>query len=507
MEKWIWIPVILGVIIVIVFSIILGLKQKLRSQDFTFTSFFLSKERISDHEMVATLAATNTALALIVFWFSYLGWFYGLGMAFWLFLFWVIGLEVFAQMQKKWNDYPGKMAEQHDDPKYHTLHEYIADNKSDWARRSLALVSIITFLLMMTVELTRGMRVFDVVNSANDKSMSDSLALIVLLSISVYSAIGGYKAVIVTDKYQLLFCFFAILISFIIAVHGIWGEKNLFGSIYSPSDFTFSNFFLLNEPYLIIGSLFSWSFWFIVTMDMWQRASASRKIQLVTIKTRMYLYPWFLFLTITSVCIGAFTRVYFPGDSSITFPTVNFLEKIMQNFALYPIWGGILLIIIFVGFISAMLSTLDTYFIAVTQSILRDLPTSVDVRKFQSKAFSRGVPIFVVIGISLSIYPIYLLVTHSKFSINTLLYLATSAPFILLVPILFKKINTSYSIILSCLLGFIGLFIIITFLLTKLSTATADMVGYWYNWLYISPLFASFFSLIGFLIGKNIKSR
>ena len=507
MENWIWIPVVLGTIIVVAYSIYLGLKQKLKPQDFTFTSFFLSKEKISDNEMVATLAATNTALALIVFWFSYLGWFYGLGVAFWLFLFWVFGLEVFAFLQKKWQDYPGTISEGSDDPKYHTLHEYVASSKTDWARRSLAIVSITTFMLMMTVELTRGMRVFDVVNTFGDKSISDSLALVVLLSISIYAAIGGYKAVIVTDKYQLLFCFFAILISLILSLNGIWGTHNLFGNIFSQSDFTFRNFFLLDEPYLIIGSLFSWSFWFIVTMDMWQRASAARKINLVTKKTRLFLYPWFFFLTITSVCIGVFVRINYPGNFTITFPAVSFLEKVIDNFSNYPLVGGILVTIIFIGFISAMLSTLDTYFISVTQSILRDLPASEVVKSFQNRTFSRWLPIVVVLGISLSIYPIYLLITHSAFSINALLYLATSSPFILLVPILLKNRNSSYSIIFACLLGFVGLIIIITFILNKIAYSSPEMLGYWYNWLYLAPIFSSFLSLIGFFIGKNLKSK
>ncbi len=495
-------------LIVIAIMIYIGIKAVNRSDTNTSTSFFLSEEPISKNEVVSTLVSTNTALALIVFWFSYLGWFYGLGVAFWLSLFWIMGLEIFALFQKRWNSFPSPESSDNT-VKYQTVHDYITMNNGNLARKFLAIVSILSFTLMMTVELTRGIRIIDFKTGTNHALDKDIIAFVILVGAGLYAAIGGLKAVIKTDKIQWVITSIALVIAFIVSISGIIGSSGLFGIVFQPENISLKSFFLLpSQPYLIIGSAFSWSFWFIVTMDMWQRAAAARQIQIVTKKTRLILYPWFVFLTFTSVLIGVFVRVKMNGNFGLTFPAVDFLTILSNGITKSYIFDNVLFILIFVGFTTAMVSTLDTYFVSVAHSIYRDIGKR-DEQDANSIRFSRIIIVFITFGIAVAIFPMFLLVSHSAFSINSLLYLATSLPSVLLPPILISagrnKKNQAIPLISSVVLGLAGTIVIIYYVLWQLSNASPQEMGKWYNIMYLAPMIASACSLTGYFIGLIIR--
>mgnify|MGYP000293222213 CR=1 FL=1 len=496
-------------VIAIVIVATIGIKAVRKKDVEDSTSFFLSNTSISKSEVVSTLVSTNTALALIVFWFSYLGWFYGLGVAFWLSLFWIMGLELFAFYQSKWKSFPTPNSD-NNKVKYQTLHDYVTMNKGNAARRALAIVSILSFILMMTVELTRGIRVLDFDSSNPTTIDKDIIGFIVLIGAGIYAAIGGLKSVIKTDKIQWVITLVALFLALVISIRGIVGESGLFGIVFFPENISLKSFFLIpSQPYLIIGSAFSWSFWFIVTMDMWQRAAAAREIQIVTKKTRLILYPWFIFLTLTSVLIGVFVRVKLSGQLGLTFPAVNFLEILSNGIFDIKFVDYALFIIIFTGFITAMVSTLDTYFVAVSHSIYRDISQRSKNGIVEFERFSRLIVVFITFGIAVAIFPLFLLVSHSALSINSLLYLATSLPFVLLPAILFSagksKENNSIPLIFSVVLGLIATSIIIYFVLWKISNSTPEAIGQWYNIMYLAPMIASLCSLVGYGFGYIVK--
>lgn len=487
-------------VVVTVLLAILGVRGVKKDDSKTETTFFLLPKALSQSELIATLASTNTALALIVFWFSYLGWLYGLGAAFWLSICWIAGLELFAAFQKRWTDFPS--VQDNGEVKYQTLHDYISPVKGNWARRLLALVSIVSFTLMVTIELTRGMKIIDLVPQSDNTTIRDLVGFLIILSAGIYSAYGGFKAAIKTDFYQWFFTIVALIIVFIIAFMGIRGKENLFGSVYFPENFNLKSFFLIpSQPYFIIGSLFSWSFWFFVTMDMWQRAASARKIEIVTNKTRLYLYPWFIFLSIVSVCIGLYVRVNTAGRFDIYFPTVDFLSIAFSNS-----WNSLFLkyvsfCLIFTGFVTAMMSTIDTYLVVISHSIFRDIPNRDKLNSLSNLKFSRLFIGLVVVGISLIIFPLFLLVYHTSFSINALLYLATSAPFIILPAVLLKnKRNNSVSLIASAIFGLICVTAMIFYVLHQISISQPADIGHWYNIMYLIPMLAFLSASLGYFL-------
>lgn len=499
-------------LLVVGFAVLMGVRAAPPAGS-TFSAHFLTADRLSDFEVVSTLAATNTALALIVFWFSYLGWLYGLGAAFWLIVCWIAGLGVFWALQGAFSEFypPSASNDKLPEPPFQTMHEFAARGASgQWPRRSLAGVSIVTFLLMMNVELTRGVRIFDGLTTGQHQHWIDVLALAVLLGAAVYAAWGGFSAVLRTDEWQWFFTAVALLIALGLAGTALGDPSRWFGSVFAPQGFSAREFFLLPaQPWFILGSLFSWAFWFLVTMDMWQRAAAARRINILSLATMKWLVPWFILLTITAVLIGVSVRVALPNDFTQTFPAVTFLSIQMERLAGWGVPGVLLFGMMVAGFASAMVSTLDTYFVTVAHAILRDLPDRTRSLPWTGRPFPRWFAGVVTVGIALAIFPTYLVVAHSSLSINALLYLATTSPFILLPAVLFgiSSRGRGVALIGSAAFGVVGCAAVIGYVLSQIAVSAPDDVGKWYNYMYLAPLAASGVALFGYLLGWAVRGN
>lgn len=494
----------------ICFFVWLGWKE--RKDIHTLTGFFLAPSPPHRWQIVATLAATNTALALTVFWFSFLGWQYGIGAAFWIFIYWIVGLEVWARFTRRNTDYPGQSLNS-TEPRFQTLHEYISSQLSgNGARRLLAITSILTFLLMVNVELTRGTNVFRILTSEQPSQMAEIIGLILVLSAAVYAAVGGFKAVVNTDVYQWGFACVGMLIALVYCLINLPNSWASLGPIWASSpNFTFGDFFLLPRGlFFILGSLFSWGFWFLVTMDMWQRGASARTLQMVTASSRKALYPWFAFVSLTSVLIGVTVRSL-DGNQFHPFPAVRFLEIALQSFASLPFFGPIFFALLFLGFISAMVSTLDTYILVIVHSVFRDLPPNESRAMWTQQPLRKFVVGIATVGIALAGYPIFLLLSRSTFDINALLYIATSLPFVLLPAVLLFKFNAlqrELAVTVGVLVGWVGTTVFVFWALSGIHAnySNPSELEFWYNMMYMAPMAASICAFMGHLVSYAVSS-
>jgi Na+/proline symporter len=504
-ENLVYTGVVLSVIITIGLTI-LGVRSVNENDTSSRLNFFLLSKSLTTSELVAALISTNTALALIIFWFSYLGWLYGVGAIFWISLCWIAGFEVFAFFQKRWDDFPSPQTD--GDIKYKTLHRYIAPENGDSARIALATISIVSFLLMLSIELTRGMKIIDISSFSNNANVRDMLAFIIVFAIAIYAAWGGFKAAVKTDFYQIAFTLAALITICFITLPDIIGQEDLFGSVYSPESASLKSFFLIpTQPYFILGSLFSWSFWFFVTMDTWQRMASARKIEMVTTKTRTIFYTWFIILSIVSVSIGLYVRTNLPAEFNISFPVIDFL-----SIAFGQEWNSIILkyiafSTIFVGFTTAMLSTIDTFLLVIAHSIFEDMPNVPAPQNTIS--FNRILAGVVILGIVFVLFPLFLLVYHADLNINSLMYLATSLPFALLTAIIFreKREQKNLNIILSVFIGAFGCFGSTYYILYKITSALPSELSQLYNIMYFIPLFTFIASYVGYKTADFLKTR
>lgn len=492
------------------FFVWLGWKE--RKDIHTLTGFFLAPTPPHKWQIVATLAATNTALALTVFWFSFLGWQYGIGAAFWIFIYWIAGLEVWNWFTRRNTDYPGQTSIAAE-PRFQTLHEYVSSRLSgNMARRLLAITSIITFLLMVNVELTRGTNVFRILTPHQPSHIAEIIGLILVLSAAVYAAVGGFKAVIHTDIYQWFFACLGLLIALVYCLIKLPNSWESLGPIWgTSSNFSLADLLLLPRGLLFIfGSLFSWGFWFLVTMDMWQRGASARTLQMVNPSSRKALYPWFAFVSLTSVLIGVTVRA-FDGNQFHPFPAVRFLEIALQSFTNLPFLGPIFFALLFLGFISAMVSTLDTYILVIVHSVFRDLPSNETRGTWIQQSLRKFIVGIATVGIALAGYPIFLLLSRSTFDINALLYIATSLPFVLLPAVLLFRLNSlqnEVAVSSGVLVGWIGTIVFVFWVLSGIHAnySKPSELEFWYNLMYMAPMVASICAFTGHFVSYGVSS-
>jgi len=486
---------------VLVTFLVIGWRCRERAQ--SLTGFFLTPTAPSEHEIVATLATTNTALALTVFWHSFLGWQYGIGAAFWLIVFWIIGLEVFNFFARRITDFPGT------DPSneliHQTLHEYLSPD--DWPRRALAVTSIATFLLMVTVELTRGAAVFKALDWSGHSTGVEMMALVVVGVTAYYAAVGGFAAVISTDVLQWKLAALAIFVALGLCVWDLWpADPALFGpqGVLPSTRWLPTMLLIPSGGAFIAGSLFSWGFWFVVTMDMWQRSAAARSVRIITARTRLVLYSWFALLSTTSVLMGLVVRIHDPG-TFVAFPAVRFLEILREQA------GAVPFVIVFVGFVSALISTVDTYFLVIAHSIFRDLPGALSRPAWATQPFRRWMVGLTVFALGLAIYPVFLLLVHSAFDINALVYVATSLPFVLLPFFLLSRRGPlrSSGIVAGVVVGWLAVGSFVFWAMSGLHASYAEpaKLAMWYDRTYFAPVVAALGASIGYFAGGAFDRR
>ncbi len=187
-----------------------------------------------------------------------------------------------------------------------------------------------------------------------------SLAVAIIVG-AVFSALyvylGGFKAVVLTDKLQFLFMFggFVLLLFFAVSEHG--GIGALFSS--------------LPEEHLTwhggnsFGYIFVWFFialWTMIDPAFHQRCAAAKNPAIAKKGIFISVAFWFLFdiLTITS---GLYARMLLPGiDPVQAYP-------LLAETLLPPVAKGLF----FIGILSVIMSTVDSLTLISGATIGRDL--------------------------------------------------------------------------------------------------------------------------------------
>jgi len=174
---------------------------------------------------------------------------------------------------------------------------------------------------------------------------------------ALYVYLGGFKAVVLTDKLQFLFMFggFVLLLFFAVSEHG--GIGPLFSS--------------LPEEHLTwhggnsFGYIFVWFFialWTMIDPAFHQRCAAAKNPAIAKKGIFISVAFWFLFdiLTITS---GLYARMLLPGiDPVQAYP-------LLAEALLPPVAKGLF----FIGILSVIMSTVDSLTLISGATIGRDL--------------------------------------------------------------------------------------------------------------------------------------
>lgn len=335
-------------------------------QTHTADSFLLGGRNITRGHYVATLTASNAALANILFLYAYWGYVYGIWAWFWGAVFWGVGFLLFAvasartQLSVLANPLCPELG----------FNEIVGRQfNSAKIVKATALVSGLAFLFLLTLELNVGSKVFSGFTTNTSPPSPYMLGLLLGSVLAMYCAFGGMRAVIKTDVVQLIFILFGCIALIVTVIRCLPPGLSLLQLVKVSAQqnpiFEISWRF---TPF-VIGSLFSWGLWFLCTMDMWQRTIAiSIDRRVLGIKAILPSFLLLLLITLSGVLAGVFLKQQIGAPFPPKYPLVDYLHAVYALAANDQILA-VLLGVVVAGFVAAMLSTVDTYLVIVAHAL------------------------------------------------------------------------------------------------------------------------------------------
>jgi len=447
----------------------------------------------SSGEFSASTVATTISLATVVIAFFELAPYLG------IWLFWTVittSLGLFAVRlvaQNIWNKISSY-------EKHPTLHEFLGtEYNSKLLSFIAAIATSLGFIGAFAVELTVGSRFIAQVAP----QIPSWIVLIIISSIVfTYTSMGGFRAVIVTDRFQMIsiwLLLFAIPVFYIFFTvqHGGFSQaiasipNHLLHLTWQEGTLSFLlGIFVINVPT------------FISDMSIWQRISGSRDSETImgglwkSIFSSAITWGCLVFLAIFSLSIV--------GGNNETNPLFNLILYIGND---RGIFNSIILFFIVLGLYGAMLSTASTQLIAVSHTIyedvfsqIRKIPLNIRMDSKREIWISR----FILITTAFFAVLLVEILSYVGFSIADLVFAVYGAQLGLFPPIIYslysnkaKGKNLSYWATMSIICGFI----------TGWGSAVIGKVINNGNLVFLAPVFSLGISSLMLSIGLIIERK
>lgn len=409
----------------------------------TLPQFFLMDGGLRLGPFVGTLAATNFSLGNMIFLSLIWGYFYGLGGILWLWIGFVLAALVFVFCVRRFDAFSGYIEEENSG----SVHEFLARRysgdgqvaKPRLIRLAASLTTILCLLIALTLELFLAAAILSPLIGLDPVVVF--IALTVL--ISLYSAIGGFYAVVLTDIVQGV-----MLVLALVALAVVFWQLGLPSA---PSSELYATSFIdiLKAPgaFGIFSILAVTLGWYLVTMDTWQRASASRSAR-VAVRGMVFGTGLLLVGILAFGLIGMYDQlVVLPnltqalaGAHSGGFNPIADLYLLLDQM---PELGRLLMAFVAVAFVMAGVSTADTFLIVSGHSLVSDLLVGLGRNESFASIPGRESVLFasvarsVVVFMGLFVLMMYAVMQWLGLLTNPLaiFYLAYSIQFALLAPV------------------------------------------------------------------------
>ncbi len=185
---------------------------------------------------------------------------------------------------------------------------------------------------------------------------------VIAVVIALYSMLGGFAAVVATDKIQFLFVglFMILIISFGLSflelpVNGLFARGGVTDSFFSPG-----------LPLIALTFFAYLPGWFVET-DVWLRIQAASDDRQARIGAAVALFNTVIFVILLPMAIGFMAHLWdIPNDAEAV---SGMISSIIGNPGVPVIWQ----IALFLGLISAAMSTIDTCTNVVALSMGNDI--------------------------------------------------------------------------------------------------------------------------------------
>jgi len=362
-------------IVYITVGVVLGLRTR-DVGDMLPLGFGRQARVASSAEFSASTVATTISLATVVIAFFELAGQFGVWL-FWTVLTTSAGLLVVRLLVGRiWR----RMAVYDHRP---TLHEFLGTEYNSEALRYVgAACTSLGFLAAFAVELTVGSKFFAWLMP----DVPQWAAVVVLSIVSfAYTAAGGFRAVIITDRIQmgsiwLLLLALPAYYAYYVWGHGGWSELSqrlpaqTLRFVYRPGLAAFlAGIFIINVPT------------FISDMSVWQRIAGAQRHETVfgglARSVISSAATWSLFAILA--CLS-FLLVAGPIEHN---PLVNVMAAISDDGSPF---AAVVMFLSVLGLYGAMLSTASTQLIAVSHTVYEDIVSRAQRRSLRERMGSRA---------------------------------------------------------------------------------------------------------------------
>lgn len=366
MNEYLWIPLTVGVTLLLYFLHGWRLRNTFSSTE----DFFNYAQRMPRGLFTKNFITTNVTFTSIFVVIAATTYQKG-NQTLWIVVAWVIGLVLFRWLFPRVSSFfdSGR-----------TLHEFLGVRYSDQRVRYLASAcTLVAFLGTLGIEFWGVILLLRALGLTNYFS-TGMIAMLVAIVTGTYTALGGFKAAVHTDRlqYALIMALTAALLLAVFNVHGLCPSVDAAArqSIVSHL-FDVRNMF--RDPIFIVAMLLIFVPFNFCVMDMWQRCSATpaadRTKAIRSVTSPMTVLSFVVTFSVP-ILIGLAAMVTSPASSAGSSSSANpvmVLPTFLHSIA-GPDWLRVpVLCVIYCGFAAALLSTADTLLVVMAFTLLHDI--------------------------------------------------------------------------------------------------------------------------------------
>jgi hypothetical protein len=363
----------------------------------TLNGFILANRKLKQGSIVASLTGTNAALANIVFLYAFWGYAYGAAGLVWGAAFWIVGLLIFLLALRR-----GRLGKLLGAAQPGLGFNEILSGEFSRPRIvtiATAIASGLTFLFLLSLEVGVGsnaaIRLISDTPAASYGFSREALIIggSVVILVSAYGYIGGFPMVVRTDVWQTVLIIVG-LFSALVLCNMLLAQRGTDLLAVVKESLATSTYFEWSwklAPF-VLGSIFSWGFWFLCTMDSWQRALAAEASEERRIRPAAIIAGMVLLVVVStaSSMIGMTIAETWNQATPPAYPVIEFIAA-AKNLIPGSEVNGFLVSLVMAGFLAAMASTVDTYMVIVGQSLGGDLVRAKPLSAYVGSADERKI--------------------------------------------------------------------------------------------------------------------
>lgn len=324
------------------------LREARAGKQLSSNEFWNAKKSLSASSVGLSISASMMSISWSCVYGVQLFYWYGIGAAWLLAIPWLMAMLGFYLLA----------------PRFRRLRafsqpEMVGQRFGQRARQLLAVPLAIVFLIWCGAEMYAAAIILAPLLHTTKYVMLAIIAAVV----SIYSFLGGFAAVVSTDKFQYFLAAFFIATMAIFGGQAVLQQTNLadfFASLPSPPKANASaNLFFAAGPALIMMTIASYLPGWLVETDVWIRLQAARTDTKARQGVAIAATNSFIFVGSLPMIIGLSALYLYPPINGVIPPEIKdgsiIFVKLMQDYS--PVWLNVFL---GVGLAAVAMSTIDT---------------------------------------------------------------------------------------------------------------------------------------------------